>query len=48
MELGAPTLDACGDAGTEDDRGGRDEDVCGHRGGLSVGGADHMPGMLVC
>jgi hypothetical protein len=47
VESGAPTSDACGGAGTAEDRGGCDEDVCGRRGGFLAGGAGLMPGTLV-
>jgi hypothetical protein len=35
VKSGAPTSNTCGGAGTEEDRGGHDEDVC-NRGGVSM------------
>jgi hypothetical protein len=43
-----PASDTCVDAGTEDDRGGRDEDTCNRRGGLPMGGGGLMPGTSMC
>jgi hypothetical protein len=44
---GQPTSDACGGAGSEEDRGGRDEDACGGGARLPVDGAGLMAGTSV-